>query len=65
VWDPETCQFAIKLNSVKKFDELKKKVKVIARCTSEEKLVLVQCIKDRGGLIGMTGDSIADAQALK
>lgn len=65
MWEPENGQFAIRLNSVKKFDEMKKKVKVIARCTSEEKLVLVQCIKDRGGLIGMTGDSIADAQALK
>lgn len=65
VWDPESQQFLIKLASAKKFDDMKKKVKVIARCTSEEKLVLVTCIKERGGLIGMTGDSIADAQALK
>lgn len=65
MWDPETCQFKILLDTPKKFDEIKRKARIIARCTSEEKLVLVQCIKDRGGLIGMTGDSIADAQALK
>jgi len=40
---------------------VKKKVKVIARATSEDKLVLVAGIKMHGGLIGMTGDSIADA----
>jgi P-type Ca2+ transporter type 2C len=49
----------------RKFDEVKKKAKVIARCTSEDKFVLVCGIKQKGGLVGMTGDSISDAEALK
>lgn len=49
----------------KKFDEIKKKAKVIARCTSEDKFVFVCGIKQKGGLVGMTGDSISDADALK
>lgn len=44
---------------------MKKKVRVIARCTSEDKFVFVCGIKQKGGLVGMTGDSISDAEALK
>jgi len=44
---------------------LKKRLKIIARATSEEKLIMVEGIKRRSGMIGMTGDSIADAEALK
>ena len=44
---------------------MKKRVKIIARATSEDKFVLVCGIKQRGGMIGMTGDSISDAEALK
>jgi P-type E1-E2 ATPase len=40
-------------------------LKIIARCTSEDKFVLVAGIKQKGGLVGMTGDSISDADALK
>ena len=44
---------------------MKKHLKIIARCTAEDKFVLVAGIKQKGGLVGMTGDSIADAEALK
>jgi P-type Ca2+ transporter type 2C len=44
---------------------VKKHLKIIARCTAEDKFVLVAGIKQKGGLVGMTGDSIADAEALK
>jgi Ca2+-transporting ATPase len=44
---------------------LKKKLKVIARATSEDKFLLVCGIKQKGGLVGMGGLSITDAEALK
>ena len=47
------------------FDKVKKKCKVIARCTPEEKLIMICGIQNKGGLVGMTGDSISDAEALK
>jgi magnesium-transporting ATPase (P-type) len=40
-------------------------LKVIARATSEDKLLLINLINKMGGIIGMTGDSISDAGALK
>jgi len=40
-------------------------LKIIARATSEEKLILVAGIRMGGGMVGMTGDSISDAEALK
>lgn len=40
-------------------------MKIIARCTSEDRFILVSGIKQKGGLVGMTGDSIADAEALR
>jgi len=64
-WDPVKSQFQIVFHNFTKFDELKKRLKIIARATSEEKLIMVEGIKRRSGMIGMTGDSIADAEALK
>lgn len=55
----------IELEDFSKFDTLKRKLKVIARATAEEKLIMVEGIKRKNGMIGMTGHSIADAQALK
>jgi magnesium-transporting ATPase (P-type) len=65
IWDPTHQEFRIEFIEQKKFDEVKKKLKIIARCTAEDKFVLVAGIKQKGGLVGMTGDSIADADALK
>jgi len=39
-------------------------VRVIARATSEDKLLFVSIIQQKGGIIGMTGESISDAEAL-
>ena len=61
--DQETGEVRIHFLEKARFDALKKKVKVIARCTSEDKFVFVCGIKQKGGLVGMTGSSIADAEA--
>merc|ERR1719460_3560128 len=47
------------------FDKVKQRLKIIARATSEDRFILVSGIKQKGGLVGMAGDSIADAEALK
>lgn len=65
VMDYSKKEYRIDFMDRKKFDELKKKVKVIARCTSEDKFVFVCGIKSKGGLVGMTGSSISDAEALR
>jgi len=66
IWDDINQDERIEFNEGRqKFDAVKKKVKVIARCTSEDKFVFVCGIKQKGGLVGMTGDSISDADALK
>lgn len=66
IWDEMNSDFRIEFTEGRqKFDALKKKVKVIARCTSEDKFIFVCGIKQKGGLVGMTGDSISDAEALK
>lgn len=47
------------------FREVKKRLKIIARATSEDRLILVAGIRGEHGLVGMTGDSIGDAEALR
>jgi len=49
----------------KPFINVKKRLKVIARATDEDKLLLVEGIKEEGGLILMSGDSINEARALR
>lgn len=44
---------------------MKKNLRIIARATAEDKLILVGAIKNDGGLTLMSGDSIADAPSLK
>jgi len=66
IYDPETKEYKIEfVEGRKRFDEIKKTVKVIARSTSEDKFIFVCGIKQKGGLVGMTGDSISDAEALR
>ena len=55
----------VKFNQPKQFDDIKKRLQIIARATAEDKFLLVAGIRQKGGLVGMTGDSIADADALK
>lgn len=68
IWDPNTQEHKIQFAdeaAEKRFNNVKKNLKIIARCTAEDKFILVAGIKQKGGLVGMTGDSIADAEALK
>lgn len=65
IFNQRDQDFRIDFTDQKRFDDLKKKLKVLARATSEEKYVFVSGVKQKGGLIGMTGDSIADAHALR
>lgn len=44
---------------------MKRRLKIVARATAEDRFLLVTGIKQKGGLVAMTGDSIADAEALK
>lgn len=65
VWDQSNSCYRIEFEDPRKFDEIKKKIRIIARCTPEDKYILVSGIRQKGGLVGMAGDSIADAEALK
>ena len=48
-----------------KRQEIKGKIKVLARCSPEDKFILVAGIQQEGGMVAMAGHSIADAEALK
>lgn len=63
-WNEKNGEWDIKLYNEKAFDSLKKKIRVIARCTTEIKFVIVTGIRRKKGLIAVTGDSITDALAL-
>jgi len=64
-WDPVNLDFKIQFEEPRKFAEVKRKLKIIARATAEDKFILISGIRQKGGLVGMTGDSISDAEALK
>lgn len=66
VWDEEAKKEVIEFaDKGKKFNAVKGSLRIIARASAEDKYVLVAGIKQAGGLVGMTGESIADAMALK
>jgi len=65
IWNEQKQQFDIMFNERSKFDSVKKNLKVIARATPEDKLLLICGIGQRGGVVGMAGDGISDAEALK
>jgi magnesium-transporting ATPase (P-type) len=64
VWNEENEDYDIIFDNEKKFNEVRKKLKVIARTTSENKFVIMSGTKKLGGIVAMTGDSITDAEAL-
>jgi P-type Ca2+ transporter type 2C len=64
-WDPEQKKYLIQFEEKEKFNKVKSRLRIIARATAEDKFIFVAGIKQAGGLVGMTGDSIADAMALK
>ena len=44
-WEPETQMWRIKFASKMKFNTVKSKLRIIARATDEDKLILIQGIK--------------------
>lgn len=54
-----------KFDNKAKFDAVKSKLRIIARATAEDKKILISGIRQAGGLVAMSGDSISDAVALK
>lgn len=57
--------YDIKFDNELLFKDVRKKLKILARTTSEDKFVLVAGTKIRGGLVAVTGDSITDAESLQ
>lgn len=64
-FDKEAGTWSVTFESPDLFKSVKKRVKIIARATPEDKFVLIRGIQQQGGLIGMAGDSIADSEVLK
>jgi P-type E1-E2 ATPase len=52
------------LQDDKLFQQVAKRVKVLARACTEDKFILVSGTKQKGGIVAMTGASISDAEAL-
>ena len=65
VWDSSKQQYFIDFKDRQKFDQVKKKLKIISRASPEDKLILVCGISQKGGIVGMAGHSISDGIALK
>ena len=63
VINPETNE--VTWNDIKVFQRVTQHVRVIARATDEDKLLLVSGIIKGGGVPLVTGEQIADARALK
>ena len=65
VWDKNEQIFKIRFKDSSLFKEIRANLRIIARASSEDKLIFVNLINKMGGLMGMSGDSISDASALK
>lgn len=65
IWDPVSKRYSIEFRDPDRFKIVKSRLRVIARATPEDKLLLIAGIKQAGGLVAMTGESVADALALK
>jgi Ca2+ transporting ATPase len=52
------------VSNMKAFKEVKKHLRVLARCSPEDKLLLVTGIQDCDGVVAVTGDGSNDAPAL-
>jgi magnesium-transporting ATPase (P-type) len=65
IWDKQMDEYIIKFVNEDQFSAVRKKLKVLARTSSEDKFVLVSGTKQKGGIVSMTGDSISDAESLK
>jgi len=65
VWDHESNQYEVIFDNKARFDKVKGRLRIIARASAEDRFILIAGIKQAGGLVAMTGDSISDAMALK
>jgi len=54
----------IEFENIRQFGEIKKRLLIIARATSEDKLLFIQGVSQQGGLVGFAGKSSTDADAL-
>ena len=54
-----------KVGNIENFKEIAFKLRVIARCSPSDKLLLVVGLKELGEVVGVTGDGSNDAAALK
>ena len=54
-----------RVSNVKKFKDIKKKLRVLARSSPEDKFLLVTGMQETGEVIAVTGDGTNDAPALK
>lgn len=65
--NPEFCLTGPELQTMSK-EELKSKIEnvnIFARVVPEQKLILVNALKENGEVVAMTGDGVNDAPALK
>jgi len=53
------------IKNKQEFRQLKRKLKVLARSTPEDKYILVVGLRDEGSVVAVTGDGTNDAQALR
>lgn len=65
IWDEETQKYLLEFRDPQLFKNVKSRLRIIARATPEDKYLLIAGIKQAGGLVAMTGESVADAAALK
>lgn len=65
IWDDAAKKYIVEFRDPDRFKIVKSRLRVIARATPEDKLLLIAGIRQAGGLVAMTGESVADALALK
>ena len=53
------------VGNMEKFKEIIGKIRVLARCSPDDKLLMVVGLKEMGEVVGVTGDGSNDAPALK
>lgn len=63
--DPKNPEKTIdSVTDMKKFREIKAHLRVLARCSPEDKYLLVTGVQDSEGVVAVTGDGTNDAPAL-
>lgn len=64
-WNAKNEEWEMEFHNKEAFNRLRNKCKVVARCDTEIKFMIVAGIKKKKGMIAMTGDSITDSLALQ